>query len=112
RSAIINARAADSSINALYLFGRLPVARSGLFRPDGHHPDRAHEIDLYYADLNGNWTDFSLNVPAASSYNPIEDRNVPGDGKFDQSNLPSAIELMTGRVDFNGMISYGKNEYE
>lgn len=112
RTAIINARAADSTINALYLFGRLPVARSGLFRPDGHAPDRAHETDLYYADVNGTWTDSTLNVPADASFNPTEDRNVPGDGKFDQTNLPSAVELMTGRVDFSKMTAYQKNEYE
>ncbi len=110
KSAIVAAHAEDPSINALYLFGRLPVARSGLLAPDGHFPNRAHETDLYYASLFGTWTDSTVNVPAAGH---LENENIPGDGKFDQSVLTGKFaDLMTGRVDFYKMTAYRKNERE
>ena len=39
-------------------------------------------------------------------------KNVPGDGKFDQSAIPSAMELQVGRVDFFNMLAFAKNEIE
>lgn len=109
KAAIVAARAADPTINALYLFGRLPVARSGMMGPDGHTPYRAHETDHYYADIDGNWTDTTVNVAANGS---IENENIPGDGKFDQNHLPSPVELMTGRVDLSNLNSFRKTEHE
>jgi hypothetical protein len=109
KAAILSARAADPGINALYLFGRLPIARSGLIAPDGHSPTRAHETDHYYADLDGVWTDTTKNVSASGS---AENENIPGDGKFDQDTMPSQTELMTGRVDFSAMKSFRKTERE
>ena len=31
---------------------------------------------------------------------------MPGDGKFDQSNMPSDVELAVGRVDFHNMTCF------
>jgi hypothetical protein len=42
--------------------------------------------DVYYADLDGTWTDASVNNTSASS---PRNHNVRGDGKFDQSKVPS-----------------------
>lgn len=84
---------------ALLLLGGIPVPYSGNICPDGH-PEHcgAWPADVYYGDITGGtWTDISVNVP--SSARP-ENRNIPGDGKFDQSTLSSTIELQVGRVDF------------
>ena len=107
-------RADPNNTNALYLFGRLPVARSGFLAPDGHSRpnygefNRAHETDCYYADVDGVWTDASDLIRKGTE----EGNNVPGDGKFDQTYMPHAAELMTGRVDFARMTGMRKNERE
>jgi len=91
--------AADpANVKAVFLFGHVPVAYSGNIVPDGHVPDHqgAWPSDAYYGDMDGNWTDTIVNNTAASS---TRNQNVPGDGKFDQSDLPSTVELQVGRVD-------------
>lgn len=111
KAAIVAACAADPSINALYLFGRLPVARSGMSFPDGHTPSRAHESDHYYADIDGVWTDTTSWI-GPTPVDPDENGNAPGDGKFDHVGSPSAIDLMTGRVDFSDLYYFRKSEHE
>ncbi len=93
---------------ALFLFGHIPVPYSGNFGPDGH-PDHqgAWPADVYYGDVNGNWTDVSVTSTTAS---PARTQNVPGDGKFDQWLIPSAVELQVGRVDLYGMTSFTATE--
>src|SRR5205814_7098667 len=44
----------------------------------------------------GAWTDNTVNDSSASE---ARTRNVPGDGKFDQSTFPAPLKLMVGRVD-------------
>ena len=83
---------------AVFLFGRVPVPYSGSIVPDGHTPDHfgAWPADLYYGEMTSVWTDqFVSNTGAAQDRN----KNIVGDGKFDQSNLPSDVELEVGRVD-------------
>lgn len=94
---------ADSAnVKALYILGHVPVPYSGAIYPDGHYPDHcgAWPADGYYGDMNGSWTDTTVNVTVAGR---TQNKNVPGDGKFDQSNLPSALELQVGRVDMSAM---------
>ena len=96
---------------ALYLFGRLPVVRSGAAAPDGHQEakNRAHETDVYYADMYGTWTD----TQTLSAIVGNEERhNIPGDGKFDQTTAPELVALMTGRVDFTRLTRVRKSERE
>jgi len=95
-------------VKAVFLLGRLPVPYSGNIAPDGH-PDHqgAWAADVYYGELNGPWTDTSVNVTSASR---AENRNTPGDGKFDQSTLPSDADLAVGRVDFANMPSFALSE--
>lgn len=72
---------ADSkTVKAAILFGAVPVALSGHEDPDGHGA-RPFPADLFYADMDGVWSD------------------VPG--------WPSAPELMVGRVDFSPYGPYG-----
>lgn len=105
KAAIVAACTADPSINALYLFGRLPIAYTGGIQADGHGL-RPHETDLYYADIDRNWTD-TATLTVNGTVN-----NAPGDGKFDHTYLVSAIELMAGRVDLSNLYAFRKSEHE
>jgi hypothetical protein len=105
KSIIQSEYAADpANVRAVFLFGHIPVAYSGNLNPDGH-PDHqgAWPTDAYYGDMDGSWTDNSVsNTSAARQAN----WNVPGDGKFDQSELPSDVELEVGRVDLANMTCF------
>jgi PKD repeat protein len=93
---------------ALFLFGHVPVPYSGNFGPDAH-PDHqgAWPADTYYGEMDGSWTDFFV---TSTTVSPVRTQNVPGDGKFDQSLLPSPVELQVGRVDLWGMSSFSLTE--
>lgn len=94
---------------ALYLLGRVPVAYSGNLAPDGHTPDHqgAWPADGYYGDMDGTWTDNSVNSTGASD---ARQHNVPGDGKWDQNTFPTNLELQVGRVDFRNITAFGLSE--
>ncbi|HNX34796.1 MAG TPA: Calx-beta domain-containing protein [Kiritimatiellia bacterium] len=90
-----------ANVKMVYLLGHVPVPYSGNIAPDGHGDHvGAWPADGYYGDMDGIWTDTSVSNTAASRSN---NDNVPGDGKFDQSYLPSQEELMIGRVDLHSM---------
>jgi len=84
---------------SILLLGRIPVPYSGLMAPDGHSPDHvgAWPADVYYADFDGEWSDESINSSGASR---VENKNVPGDGKFDKSQNDADIKYPVGRIDF------------
>ena len=86
----------------MFLFGHVPVAYSGDIVPDGHCPDHrgAWPCDGFYGDMDGEWTDSTVNDSTAAD---ARNRNVPGDGKYDQSSFPAALKLMVGRVDLANM---------
>ena len=67
------------------------VGLKGNLAPDGHGEHYgAWPADVYYGDVNGAWTDNSVwSTGAAWPRN----HNVPGDGKFDQTTIPSQVEL-------------------
>lgn len=95
---------------ALYLLGHVPVPYSGDLAADGHVDHYgAWPTDAYYGDIDGVWTDTEINDTVASRE---ANQNVPGDGKFDQSTLPSDLELAVGRVDFAMMGALAKPEEE
>lgn len=99
-----------AQVKAVFLLGHVPVPYSGNIYPDGHTDHQgAWPCDSYYGELNGNWTDASVNVTAASR---PENDNIPGDGKFDQSTIPTDVELMVGRVDFYNMPVFSQPEYQ
>ena len=78
RNLIIGDYNADpANVHAVFLFGHVPIKRSGTLEYDGHGA-RPMPADAFYGDVNGNW-----------SSNP--------------SYLPSDVELMVGRVDFFDM---------
>lgn len=94
-----------ANVRSVFLFGHVAVPYSGDFVPDGHAPDHqgAWPADAYYGDMDGNWTDNSVNSTGADR---DRNRNRPGDGKFDQSQLPSDVDLEVGRVDLYNMTNF------
>src|SRR6187549_1810958 len=95
KAAIVEAYNVDKpNTKAVFLLGHVPVPYSGNINPDGH-PDHlgAWPADVYYADMNGTWTDNSVNTEAATD---PRNHNLSQDGKFDQSLLPSDVELQIG----------------
>ena len=109
---LIQKRALEyENLQMLYLFGHLPVPYSGSFYADGHSENHwgAWPADVYYGDLDGVWTDSE--VTNLNAFFP-RNHNLPGDGKFDQSSLPSPVELQVGRVDLSGMPAFGDDEIE
>src|SRR6185436_10386329 len=80
---------------------------SGQINPDFHADHLgAWPADAYYGDMDGNWTDNSVNYTQTLNTDPVDAArltNRPGDGKFDQNQFPSAIELEVGRVDLSNM---------
>lgn len=89
------------NVKAVFVFGHVPVPYSGDINPDGH-PDHkgAWPADNYYADMTGDWTD---NVVNDSSASRPQNKNIIGDGKFDQDLLQNLVELQIGRVDLFDM---------
>ena len=105
-----------NEVRSVFLFGHVPVARSGNFAP-GTHQDvhkGAFPTDVYYGEMTSVWTDSSVSNKLASS-EFSECWNVPGDGKFDPSFSRGfksgeasidGVELEVGRVDLWGMTSF------
>lgn len=110
-----------TKLTTLYLIGHIPVPYSGHFSttgaaypPDGHtegsgNHTGAWPADLYYGDLDGIWTDETVTYEQSALE---RNNNRPGDGKFDQTILPSEVELEVGRVDFYNMPAFEKTELE
>ena len=103
---VIKALYAQDAANthSLFLFGNIPVPYSGDMAPDQHENHRgAWPTDIYYADLDGEWTDSSVNSTVSELW---WGRNRPNDGKFDQDSAPSSLELQVGRVDLSRMTCF------
>lgn len=105
KSAIQSVWQADPSrLKAVILIGHVAVPYSGSISPDGHtNHHGAWPADGYYADVDGAWTDSSVNSQVSERE---VNWNVPGDGKFDQSTFPSAVDVAVGRIDFFEMTCF------
>lgn len=108
KSQIINECINDTNIVSLFLIGHIPVPYSGEIAMDGH-PNHmgAWPADAFYGDLDGEWTDNYVNNTSATR---PENHNIPGDGKFDQSFLPSDVDLRVGRVDLFNLPAFTESE--
>lgn len=100
-------RSGDEPATA-FLIGRVAVPYSGLYYqgqyippPDGHNPDHrgAWPCDGYYGCLDNEqgWTD---QITDTAGVTRPENRNLPGDGKFDNAIFPAPLSIRTGRIDF------------
>jgi hypothetical protein len=98
-------QAGGQTAAALLLIGQVAVPYSGNIAPDGHPDHRgAWPCDGYYGDMDAvGWTDAWATAAAGSRPG---NANVPGDGKFDQSVFPGAVELAVGRVDFSRLPAF------
>jgi hypothetical protein len=97
-----------TNVKAVFIVGHVVVPYSGQLAPDGHGDHvGAWPADTYYAEMNGNWTDNSV---SSSQSQDSRNHNQPGDNKFDQSNIPGAVELQVGRIDFANMPAIGQSE--
>lgn len=102
--------AAPAEVKAVYLLGHVPVAYMGAHAPDGHsYHAGAWPGDGYFGEMNGAWTD---NTVTSTGSSWMWNHNVPGDGKFDQSDFPGAVELQVGRVDLSRMNVFAETEGE
>ena len=99
-----------ANTKGVFILGHIAIPYSGIIYPDGH-PDHegAWPADCYYADTTfSRWTDTSVNITTASR---PENRNVPGDGKFDQWGVnPNNIHLFVTRVDLINMPLINNND--
>lgn len=107
-----HAQQSGGQLQSVVLLGEIPIPYSGNTAWDGHpEHNGAWPADVYYGDLDGFWTDQSVNNPS-----PARDanKNVPGDGKFDQSVIPSPVELQIGRIDFRRLspATFGVSQIE
>jgi hypothetical protein len=98
------------NVQALFLFGHIPVPYSGDYTGDDHLDHKgAWMADTYYGDMTGSWTDSS--VYDTSATRPAN-RNTPGDGKFDQTYVPGTVKLQIGRVDLSNLPTFSSNDVE
>jgi hypothetical protein len=94
----------------LFILGHIAVPYSGNKAHDGHSIHKgAWPADVFYGELNGIWTDETVNDTSAERevY-----RNIPGDGKYDQTLIPTSVEIEVGRVDFYDLPAFSDNEIE
>jgi len=98
------------NVKSVFLIGHVPVPYSGVIAPDGHSPDHygAWPTDVFYADMNGVWTDTTANV---TDVKQNRNQNIPGDGKFDQKKTDS-VELEIGRLDLSNLPAFTLSETE
>jgi SprB repeat/Secretion system C-terminal sorting domain len=100
-----------TNTRAAFLIGDIPVPYSGNINPDGHPEHQgAWPTDYYYGDMDEDeWTDGAVNNPGAAR---PQNRNVPNDGKFDQSQTPTLPELVVSRVDFSNLSDWDVSQTE
>ena len=104
-----------SRVEAVFLVGHVPVPYSGDLNPDGHRDHLgAWPADAFYGDMDGTFTDETVNRTIATR---PENHNVPGDGKYDATLIPSVnglanVELQVGRVDLSNLPAFPESETE
>ncbi len=109
KEVIKDACAEYEDINTLYIFGHVPVPYSGDLKSAHTNHQGAWPADVYYGELDGEWTDVSVNNTTATRQ---ANHNVPGDGKFDQTFIESDVDLNIGRVDLYDLPVFSENEEE
>lgn len=101
---IIDTYTEKKNLTSIILLGRVPVPYSGNFAPDAH-PDHvgAWPADVYYGTIDElSWTDITINNSTATR---VENKNIPGDGKFDITTLSTFtnVNFAVGRIDMYDM---------
>lgn len=120
--AMVDAVAAEEELEAVFLFGHIPVPYSGQYcndsywivPPDGHRAGAGNHCgawaaDVYYAVPEGVWTDNDTTIYGA---NRTANQNLKGDLKWDQATIPGEVKYQLGRVDLRDMPAFGKTEVQ
>lgn len=113
-------------LSHVLLLGNVPYATSGGFSVRGAYPNPdfhpehggAWASDAYYADVftspgisaEYQWTDSAVSITDTTTVKRKENQNVPGDGHFDNSVIPTDLELCVGRVDMADLPSFGATD--
>ncbi len=98
----------STKFKAVLLLGHVPVPYSGDFAYDGHtNHQGAWPADMFYGDMDGTWTDATVSNTTPSR---VQNDNVPADGKWDHTSIPSDIELQVGRIDFHSLPAFSETE--
>jgi hypothetical protein len=100
----------SKNFKALILVGRVAVPYTGNYTFDGH-PEHvgAFPSDLVYVLPDSLLSDEDeYNIQAVREQN----RNVPFDGKFDQTIIPQNINIAVGRIDFSQLPDFPQSEIE
>lgn len=86
----------------VFIVGQCPLPYSGqALNPDGHPGTTgAYACTAYYATPSEDWTDVRDNSGMLPS---AKQRNVPGDGKFDQDLLPGVPLACLGFLDLSSL---------
>ncbi len=100
----------EGMVKSLLIIGHFAIPYSGNFAPDGH-AERigAQPADIYYADIDGEWTDY---IVTTNNTGFIYTPNIPNDGLWDHNILPSPAELQVGRIDMHDMTGFELSEME
>ncbi len=99
---------AANGTNACVVFTP-PPGTGSTCPPTNQNHIGAWPADVYYGDMDGLWTDATINV---TNNDRTVNQNFPSDGKFDQDNVPDngsgshRIELAVGRIDFANLPSF------
>ncbi|MBS1537720.1 MAG: hypothetical protein JST20_08240 [Bacteroidetes bacterium] len=107
----------SGGLTSVILLGHIPVPYSGnfgkdpnfVYAPDGHvEHSGCWPADVYYAIDYDNWTD---TVTSTDGIRP-ENKNLPGDGKFDNTKLPGKVKYFLGRIDLSNLPLFPLSEVE
>lgn len=112
----------SGGLKSLILLGHVPVPYSGNFGkdtlykignacypPDGHVEHYGcWPADVYYAVDYDKWTDTATNTVAVRTAN----KNLPGDGKFDNTAIPNEVNYYLGRIDLSDLPTFALSESE
>ena len=109
KNSIIDLKNQYPDLEAVFLLGHVPVPYSGNVMSAHTDHRGAYPADLYYGELDGEWTDQTVYNKSAIR---MANFNSPGDGKFDQTYLPSDVDLQVGRVDLNNLPVFHEGEIE
>jgi len=93
---------------SIIIIGRVAVPYSGNTPWDGHNPDHAGAwaSDLFYAVDRDYWSDNNVyNILPTR----IENKNIPFDGKFDQSVI-NVNRNIIGRIDMYNLLDFKESE--
>ena len=99
-----------ANTKGVFILGHIAIPYSGEIYPDGHaNHHGAWPTDGFYTDTSTTeWTDTLVNIATASR---AENRNIPGDGKFDQWAInPTQVRLFVTRVDLYDMPAINTND--